>query len=251
MPPKSPRKPATNPQPTPSRVSKAPVKPARPTRIAVKEKHYPWDSHQDDIIVNSVEERQPAYRTGVAHYLHLLAQQKSYEHITTDFDDYRRNFTNAEDLPNYDDEEREDREWEQQEGIDYTVLPIPPATLSAYSSTIYTAHTPNPAVFLAITRLAAHNLPFLDFSSSVSHLPNHSPAAPLPTLEKELFCADVPYSKKASDTEMSILFLPSFYEDGRHALGFYTFIPPANLSPSPAKALFQSVKNFVFAPYEC
>jgi hypothetical protein len=183
------------------------------------------------------------------HYLHLLAQQRNYEHITTDFDEYRRNFLEEENLPKHDDSEQDEcRDWEEQEGIEYRLLPIPPDTLSAYEEKIYKASTSNPAVFLAITRLAQHNLPFLDFSSTLSHLPNHPPTDPLPKLVPGTFCADVPSKNRSSDTSMHTLFLPEFYKNGRHALGFYTFQAPAHQASNPAKALFQSIKNVVFTP---
>jgi hypothetical protein len=249
MPPKSTRRPAETLQPPTSCITKALTKTARPARVAPN--NYPWDSHQDDLIVETIEEgRRPhAARAGVAHYLHLLAQEKDYKHITTDFDEYRRNFLGEEDLPKYNDLERDEgRVWEEQEGIKYTHLPVPPDTLSAYEKRIYKASTSNPAVFLAIIRLAEHNLPFLDFSSPLSHLPNHPPVEPLPKLIHGTFCANVPVKNKITDTPMTVLFLPEFYEDGRHALGFYTFQPPAHPSSNPAKALFQSVKNVVFTP---
>jgi hypothetical protein len=250
MPPKSTRRPAANLQPAPSRVAKAPKKSARPARVAPKE--YPWDSHQDDIIVETVEEdgRRPgSQRAGAADYIHQLSQKADYEHITTNFDKYRRNSTKEADLPQYDDSEQDEgREWEEQAGIDYTVIPSPPEAMSDYDERIYKTATSNPVVFLAIIRLAQHNLPFLDFDGAISHLPNHPPADALPTLTPGTFAADLPFLNKTTDTSMTILFLPSFYEDTRHALGFYTFAPPAHLSSNPAKTLFQSVQSVVFTP---
>jgi hypothetical protein len=246
MPPKDARKPAATLQLAPSRISKAPKKTARRARVPPT---YPWDSHQDDIIVNSPEDPRPEPITGVEDYKQKLALQQSYEHITTDFDEYRRNFTKEEDLPKHDDSEQDEgRDWEEQEGIDYTLLPSPPPSMSDYDAHIYKAHTANPAAFLAIIRLAQRNLPFLSWEGAINHLPNHSPADPLPKLEPGTFADDVVHTKRHNDTQITILFLPDFYLDGRHALGFYTFAPPAHPSSNPAKALFQSIKNVVFTP---
>jgi hypothetical protein len=249
MPRKFTRRPAANLQPALSRVAKAPKTSARAARVAPKE--YPWDSHQDDIIVETVEKgRRPTSQiAGAADYIHQLSQKADYDHITTDFDEYRRNFTKEEDLPKFDNSEQDEgREWEEQAEIDYTVIPSPLEAMSEYDERIYKASTSNPAVFLAINRLAQHNLPFLNFDGAINHLPNHPPADPLPALAPGTFTADVPHTNKSSDTSMTILFLPSFYEDTRHALGFYTFAPPLYRSSNPAKALFQSVQNVVFTP---
>jgi hypothetical protein len=247
MPPKDARKPAATLQLAPSRISKMPKKTARRARIPPT---YPWNSHRDDIIiVNSPEEPDPKPITGVEDYKQKLALQASYEHITTSFDVYRRNFTKVEDLPKFDGSEQDEgRGWEQQEGYDYTSLPSPLTAMSDYEEHIYKAHTANPAVFLAIIRLVQHNLPFMSWEGAINHLPNHPPADPLPKLESGTFCADILHIKKQSDTQMKILFLPEFYQDCRHALGFYTFAPSAHPSSNLAKAFFQSIKSVVFTP---
>jgi hypothetical protein len=56
--------------------------------------HYPWDDHQDDIVVNSVEHADPRGQkplVGVDHYKQSLSQVGHYKHITYDFEDYRTN----------------------------------------------------------------------------------------------------------------------------------------------------------------
>jgi hypothetical protein len=194
-------------------------KPAKPTS-------YPWDSHQNDIIVRSVEVDQLSRRAGVDHYKQALATHKDYRHICTDFDvDYRRNSV-KEDLAIMNDSEEEDnRDWQPDLTIDYTVAPSPPATRSEYKCTIFMCTTTNPAVFLSIIRVAQRNTPFIDFTSALSHLPNHPPVAPLPVLTPGTFPGDIPHTPTPTCIPYTAVFLPGFYEDNRHALGYF-HLPP-------------------------
>jgi hypothetical protein len=195
-------------------------KPAKPVS-------YPWDSHQNDITVRSIEVDRTSLRVGVDHYRQALAAQKDYQHICTDFDtDYRRNGTKKENIATMNGPEDEDnRDWQPDLTIDYTVAPSPPATRSEYKCTIFMCTTTNPAVFLSIVRVAQRNTPFIDFTSALSHLPNHPPVAPLPVLTPGTFPGDILHILTPTCITYNVVFLPNFYEDGRHALGYFR-LPP-------------------------
>lgn len=105
--------------------------------------------------------------------------------------------------------------------IDYTVLPAPPAARSDYEEPIYSASTRNPPVFLAIKRIGQKNTHFLDFRSATDPLPNLAPTDPLRGLSKGVFVGDLWHNTRSSDREATVVLLPHFYSDNRHALGYY------------------------------
>lgn len=229
---RSTRKPAVS---APSKVRKshaslAPIKRVihekvvRAVNLNYERGRYPWDDFQDEIIINSVEvpylgSRKPL--AGVAHYLQQLSHQKEpYKHICTHPDEYRK-------LPDHvsepDEEEDADSDSgsETDPGINYTVAAKPPPNLEHYEQPIYEAEILNPAVFLAVVRIAQKNYPFLEYVSALGHLPNLPVDAPLPKLPKAVFPETVPYATARSATAFTLLFLPTFWADGRHALGYY------------------------------
>ncbi|KAF2796302.1 hypothetical protein K505DRAFT_323401 [Melanomma pulvis-pyrius CBS 109.77] len=90
------------------------------------------------------------------------------------------------------------------------------------TTAIYQGETCNPLVCLAIIRVAQANLPFINFSSALNHLTNLSPADPFPQLPKEpTFVDDIAHMPRAGDKIIKTLFIPGYYTDGRHALGYY------------------------------
>ncbi|KNG50464.1 armadillo-like helical protein [Stemphylium lycopersici] len=212
---------------------------------------YPWDSHQDDVVVNTVENGQTAQRTGVSHYLHQLSFRDDYEHIGTHpSEDARRRkredgeadvgaeqdrgeIDDGEGVKQeFDENEDEDEDGDQDPRIDLTKAPIPASfspssSKQQYTSKIYKGTTKDPAVFLAIARLVQCNLPYIDWTSALNHIPNLPPG---------VHAEDVPgrsYEGKGKakmrdvddDENVTILFLPDLYHDGRHALGYYTTRP--------------------------
>jgi hypothetical protein len=192
-----------------------------PAPIAAKTNHryhsrrYPWDDHQDDIVVNSVEDASPDALTGFEHYRHMM-KKGGYERICTDFNDYRCNGKPTEDLAEPEIEEEKDIT-DNEDG--YTALPD---HVKDYTNPIYAAKTTNPAVFLAITRIAQRNLAFIDLNSALNHIPNLSPTQPYPKLNTGVFIDEVPHQQRSSDIDMTIAFLPRFYNDEAHAIGFYS-----------------------------
>lgn len=189
--------------------------------------NYPWDSYQDRIVVNSIELSYPQRCVGVKHYLHLLGQQEGYKHICFDFAN-DMNVQTAEDSFAYLDdniEEVDDDGPEREAIIDYTIAPSPPVSRSTYNQPIYAAQTYNPALFLAVLRIAQHNLPFLCFASALRHLPNVPPTHLLAHPPPSTFVDSLPHTPRATDTKHTLVFLPRFYADTRHALGFYTLVP--------------------------
>ncbi|KAI4640824.1 hypothetical protein J4E93_008417 [Alternaria ventricosa] len=280
--------------------------PAKPQ----KEKRYPFDSHQDDIVVNTTElDTAPGYRRGLVDYRHKLTLKKTYAHITTDYaEDMKMTIPKDAVTPlgsetvgdgdgdDDDDDGDDDDEDEKSKTnvdnpkskrdertyvpeisdtiIDYTRLPKPRCNRPNYVEYIYRATTTNPAVFLAILRVAERNLPFINFDSAITHLPNLAANARLPgipglsALSSELsealeasepsnhpqkhkpnqpaFIEDTPHEKKEADMTMTILFLPNLYEDGRHALGYYALAPEAD--PDTKQLNPEDVVQILFTP---
>lgn len=137
-------------------------------------------------------------------------------------------------------------------------LPKPNFNRLDYDWPIYRARTTNPAVFLAIIRIAEKNLPFINFDSAITHLPNRAVNASLPVLpfnnapnrkwkgkEKAVFTDDLPYGKKKDDQLMTILFLPEFYKDGKHAVGYYDIAPGRDKS---MRLEAENVVQLLFTP---
>ena len=271
---------------------------------------YPFDSHQDDIIVNTTElDTAPGYRRGLVDYRHKLTLKKTYNHITTDYaEDMKMTIPKDavtplgdedEDGDESDDEDEKDEESSANANannpkskrdertyvpeisdtiIDYTKLPKPRCNRPNYVEYIYRATTTNPAVFLAILRVAERNLPFINFDSAITHLPNLLANARLPGIpalsalssdpspskpstpsgssnqpekvkkkaNQPTFTEDTPHSKKEADTAMTILFLPNLYEDGRHAIGYYALAPEAD--PDTKQLNPEDVVQILFTP---
>ncbi|RYN53739.1 hypothetical protein AA0118_g9501 [Alternaria tenuissima] len=237
-----------------------------------KEKEYPWDSHQDDIVVNSTELNTAGRKLGIDHYRHQLTLRKTYEHITTDFAEDMEKLVPRDALPvpcspsplSPDDETKKENDDGDMEHVEHKTwdgkarLPKPKFNRLDYDWPIYRARTTNPAVFLAIIRIAEKNLPFINFDSAITHLPNRAVNASLPILpfnnapnrrwkgkEKAVFTDDLPYEKKKDDQLMTILFLPEFYKDGRHAVGYYDIAPGRDKS---LKLEAENVVQLLFTP---
>ncbi|KAF1915660.1 hypothetical protein BDU57DRAFT_452247 [Ampelomyces quisqualis] len=199
---------------------------------------YPWDSHQSSIIVRSVELNYTPQEgglkplVGVEYYLRMLSKEKAYEHICTHFDEYRKTGADLEGKGNGEEDEGGGhvlRKKEEDEGVDYSIAPYPAAT---YEYPVYMTSTTNPALFLAIIRIAQHNLPTIDFRAAIAHLPNHPLDKPLPHLVKGKSPSSYPHKKGSNDTPMKLAFLPHFYQDGRHALGYFFNTPPFDCADS-------------------
>lgn len=202
-------------------------------------------------MVNSVEDPKRARRTGVEHYLYKLSLQKDYREICTSFDEYRRNGLTESHSPWFDDEEQDSIEEQRadDERTNYPRAPNPPSSIDAYGYQIYTCATTNPAVLLAITRIGQRNLPFINFQSAINHLPNLSPSTPLPTLQHGVPTEDIPYlARPETDILAAILFLPLFYHDGRHALGYLTIPPPDNTASDRRQIPARNAKQLLFTP---
>jgi hypothetical protein len=207
---------------------------------------YPWDDYQDDIVVNSVEHADPRGQkplVGIDHYKQSLSQVGHYKHITYDFEDYRTNGKKREDMPDIEEDDL-DIDVEHDAHSLYTTPPTPPETQDDYDECIYHGRTRNPAVCLAIIRIAQRNLPFIDFSSSLNHLPNLPLDAPVPKLPTGVFAEDIPHERQATDIEMNLAFLPRFYHDNRHALGFFTTAPVSR----PGHPTRSWTKTILFTP---
>lgn len=238
------------------------------------QKDYPWDSHQDDIVVNTTELDTPGRKLGVEHYRHQLTLRKTYEHIATNLteDQWKMIPENALPIPwspasNNDNDSDDDYTktravhlfQRDEDTKPYTSLPNPNYSRLNYSESIYRATTTNSAVFLAMIRIAEQNLPFIDFDSAITHLPNLAPDSPLPSLPspkdywdkkgrgllKAKFTEDTLYEDKKGDESMTVLFLPRFYKDGRHAVGYYGVVPD---NETEKKLGMEDVVQVLFTP---
>ncbi|KAH7122714.1 hypothetical protein B0J11DRAFT_569474 [Dendryphion nanum] len=137
----------------------------------------PPDSHQDDIVVNSVEFDEGEKFTGVADYVHQLQEhetrQSPYITIRTEpdhnilpTDDLERDIppSTTHLLPN----------------VDYTRYPRIAHRNKA--TLIYSGSTYNPLIPLAIIRIAEKNMPFFNLLSAKNHIPNIHPSTPYPRI---------------------------------------------------------------------
>ncbi|CAN9400721.1 unnamed protein product [Alternaria alternata] len=248
-----------------------PLSSKQPLKIP-KEKEYPWDSHQDDIVVNSTELNTAGRKLGIDHYRHQLTLRKTYEHITTDFAEDMEKLVPRDALPvpssssalSSDDETKKENDDGDMEHVEHEIwdgkarLPKPKFNRLDYDWPIYRARTTNPTVFLAIIRIAEKNLPFINFDSTITHLPNRAVNASLPILpfnnapnrrwkgkEKAVFTDNLPYEEKKDDQLMTILFLPEFYKDGKHAVGYYDIAPGRDKS---MRLEAENVVQLLFTP---
>jgi hypothetical protein len=107
--------------------------------------------------------------------------------------------------------------------------PAPPSCLSNYKQPIYSGTTHNPSIFLAILHIAHQNLPSTNLTSALYHLPNLHSKTTLPCLRPSApgnlapspFLDNDSTPKKPNDTDVQIAFLPEFYSNSRHALGYF------------------------------
>lgn len=196
----------------------------------------PSDSLQDEV-VNSIESarRGRNLRTGIEHYCYI-AHKKAEAHaiITPSFDTYRRAAPPSAAAGNImpDIPPQTPDLGLRDPKYDYSELP-PHET--HYKKPMYKTRTRNPVFALAIIRLAEENLPFLSFESDLAHLPNVGPQNMPPTFPQVDIGEPMPFlnaatkhMRKDTDDLITIVFLPEYYQDGRHAVGFWTRKKPSN-----------------------
>lgn len=222
----------------------------------------PSDSLQDEP-VNSIEiaPRGRNSRTELDHYLYITKfKAKDYAIVSSDFDAYRRaappNAPAGDQLPDT-----------TPQSLDLG-LPDPqynydelPAHDERYAQPIYKARTWNPLIALAIIRLAEKNLPFLNFNSDLAHLPNIGPQTLPPEFPPVEDGAAMPFLDEATtwmrelgDQPISVVFLPQYYLDGRHALAFSTRKAPSgrlcSIVCTPCTTRELRAAGLVLAPVE-
>jgi hypothetical protein len=141
---------------------------------------------------------------GVEHYCAVTSQHNDYKHICVHFNEYRKIGQRVKNSSDTDDEDNAmPVKSEPHLNVEDTRLPT---RRGNYNQKIYQAWTTNPAVFLAIARIAQRNIRFLDLTFALDHLPNHPPDQPLPKLAKGKFANDVSH----------------LVRDARQALGFFS-----------------------------
>jgi hypothetical protein len=200
----------------------APVEVFSPAYNRYNQGLYPWDDYQDDIAVNSIEgDLDQCSLLGAEHYKIEISRRKDYRHPCVHFDEYRVIGQRAENPLDTDesDDSVADVKPEPHELVEEAHLPTPN---EHYHEDIYKASTTNPAIFLAMACIAQKNIRFLNFTSALDHLPNLSPDARLPKLIKGKFAADIAHTGKNTDIKFTVTFLPEYYSDTRHAVGFFT-----------------------------
>jgi len=190
--------------------------------------------------VDSVElPRAQPHPVGIAHYNQILKQRQYHEAMREDSVRKHRDGTIAGGMTDIDDASQSTRPSVPDPDIDYTKRP---AVRSKYINDIYSAATYSSAVCLAIIRIAEKNLPSIDFCSAINQLPNLAPTDVLPALPPGTFTGSIPHAQRQSNIPVSIAFLPEYYTDYRHALGYYCHIADPG---SPGRTQLTAV---VFTP---
>lgn len=180
-----------------------------------------YERYQDDMPVKSIEAQEEGF-TGLRHYEFMrkynnLDSKPSLDHV------------GARDLDAHPDADALDEA--DTDAPAFTGAPTPPLNINAYTQPIYRGTTHNPAVCLAILRIAQRNLPGTNFVSALNHIPNIRPADPLPALVSTApgNLAPAPFldwqrpTKKPDDKGITVAFLPSFYGD-RHAIAYWQYV---------------------------
>jgi hypothetical protein len=189
----------------------------------------PCDSHQDDIVVHSVETDLGSIPVGVEHYVQELAKKDSYEHIGTDFAQYRGKGIDASELAHLNEHRHPDTSLKtKQKSTKQPALDTLPDARSKNYNPVYEGRTYNPLIPLAIVRIAQKNMLSFNFDSALDHLPNVDPCDPFPDLPGDgVFLDTLEYKGKSGDNythdddfPIHISFIPSYYADGRHCIGF-------------------------------
>lgn len=105
--------------------------------------------------------------------------------------------------------------------ISVTIYPPPPQPSGTLPTSIFAFQTPNASTLLAIVLIAQQNLPSIDFTSALTHLPNRRSLWALPELDPYNI---TPWITWGCDILFNVVFLPDFYDDGRHALGYFNTV---------------------------
>ncbi|CAA9957996.1 hypothetical protein PTMSG1_01571 [Pyrenophora teres f. maculata] len=219
--------------------------------------------YEDDIIVNSVELGPSMRSMGVAHYLEQVAKfdpddftpmaspncriSKSSSSSFTVWPDSGSGSGDEDEARGFEIKHPQGSRWGDK-GINYynSDMPMPPASVAEYQREIYKTKTTDPAVYLAIIRIAEKNMPAINFSSAVNHLPNLHPKDPIPKLKRGIMNSQ--RKERRSDIAMNVIFLPHFYHDGRHALGYYALSPEPDNWTWAANQAGLFVKHELFTP---
>ena len=202
-----------------------------------------YERYQDTIKVNSIETETPRVPSrGLAHWQLLMKKAGQDIKPALDHIDYHKHHEALRSGPSYTPNyspEAEPSSWAS------VRAPSPPPSPSSYDLPIYAGTTHNPAIFIAILRIAQTHLPHTNLVSALNHIPNLDPRDPIPelypsapgNLAPQPFLDDKGRSIRFADTEMTVVFLPYFYShattaastfpsneevaDKRHAIGFY------------------------------
>ena len=183
----------------------------------------PTDTYQD-VPINSVETPCNDTNAGIVQYRQFLSDHIYYPSIGVSFDQYRT--THSDMRPSTPLDTHADRKptfGPGANGIDFSEAPDG-KRWGEYTRPVYKGTTSNPLIPLAIIRVAEKNLPFLNFQSALAHLPNLDPAEKYPLWRDDIGFIenDTTRQRRATDVRIRVVFLPYYYTDGLHAMGFYT-----------------------------
>jgi hypothetical protein len=188
----------------------------------------PTDTFQD-VPMHTIEQGVHPATAGAAQYGQFLRQNPTYPSIQYDFVKQYcagRALRVDGNLDTYMDQKP--NLGPRADGIDFS-QPPPSKSMDEYQYPVYRGTTYNPMIALAIVHVAEKNLPFTTFHSALSHLPNVGPTEQNPLWRDDIdfIDKDILHDRKRTDLKIRVVFLPDYYLDGRHAIGFYTRKTPS------------------------
>jgi len=211
------------------------VPPAKPRRSRIRCPQkcsggiFPTDTFQD-VPINSVEASSLDETTwGVQQYRNLLASHLSYPSIGVSFEQYRTALRDPKTFrPPDANADRKPTFGPGALDIDFDNVP-PRYPWRLYTHPVYKGTTSDPMIPLAIIRIAERNLPFINFDSALNNLPNLGAGEKYPVWRDDVDFIDknTAHDRRSTHDRICVVFLPDYYIDGRHAVGFYTRKQPS------------------------
>jgi hypothetical protein len=205
---------------------------SQPSHVQVSQKPsggiLPTDTFQD-IAIESIETSPNPATAGVHRYRQLLTDHPSYPSIGVSIEEYRTELRNPRTYKCLDTHANcKPTFGPEAAGIDFSKAPRSKGS-RVYSLPVYKGVTSDPMIPLAIIRVVEKNLLFISFDSALNNLPNVGFGQKYP-----LWCDDINFIEKDSacmrqptSDRICVVFLPDYYENSRHAIGFYTRKQPS------------------------
>lgn len=191
---------------------------------------------RDNIPINSIEEHShsPSLPTGIDHYMQKLREQDLDTKPSLHHTEYKAPANKSSDTEPHDLALTPPTPHTPHSPHTTMTAPKPAHSPKHYSAPIYTGTTHNPAIFLSILSIAQSNRTDLDITSALNHIPNIRPTDRIPVLRPAAKGNPAPQPflehgvvppKRDGDDDVTVAFLPHFYDAGHaHALGFYSIL---------------------------